>query len=161
MITTYIGLGSNLDDPLHQVERAIAQLNRIEQSRLTQFSPFYRSTAVGPGPQPDYINAVAELETDLPAEQLLDQLQTIENNQGRIRGKQRWIARTLDLDILLYGNQLIETERLTIPHPFLTQRNFVVFPLFDLAPQLRLPDGTPLSDLAASLSREGISLLEA
>ena len=144
MITAYIALGSNLQNPEHQLRSALAALTALPDSRLQQVSSVYRSAAVGPGPQPDYLNAVARLLTALPPETLLDALQQQEQAQGRTRNV-RWEARTLDLDILLYGNAVIETERLTIPHRALCQRNFVLYPLLQVCPaNFVLPDGTDL-----------------
>ncbi|WP_227718319.1 2-amino-4-hydroxy-6-hydroxymethyldihydropteridine diphosphokinase [Microbulbifer sp. Q7] len=142
----YIGLGSNLDDPAAQLRRALEQMQDIPQTTLCASSAFYASAPIGPGEQPDYVNAVAELDTDLPAEALLDALQAIENTHGRERTL-RWGARTLDLDILLYGDQQIDTVRLQVPHPRMAERNFVLEPLAELAPALILPGGTPLQAL--------------
>jgi 2-amino-4-hydroxy-6-hydroxymethyldihydropteridine diphosphokinase len=120
----------------------------------------YESLAVGPGEQPDYLNAVLELTTDVAAGALLELLQSIEHAAGRVR-TQRWAARTLDLDLLLHGDTRQEQERLTLPHPRLAQRNFVVYPLCDLAPELRLPDGTALAELRRRLPSDGLRLADA
>ena len=143
MTRCFIGLGSNLDDPASQLRRAIAALQQLPQSNGLRLSPVYRNPAIGPGQQPDYLNAVAELTTTLTPQALLAALQQIENNQGRQR-EYRWQARTLDLDILLYGDQLISEATLHIPHPRILERNFVLYPLFDLAPELHFPDGSSL-----------------
>jgi 2-amino-4-hydroxy-6-hydroxymethyldihydropteridine diphosphokinase len=139
----FIGLGSNLDEPLAQLRRALNALNALEHCRLGAVSPFYGNPAVGPGAQPDYINAVAELFTTLDADALLAHLQAIETAQGRVRSE-RWGARTLDLDLLLYGAETIATDMLQVPHPRIRERNFVLYPLHDIAPELSFPDGTPL-----------------
>jgi len=163
MITAYIALGSNLQNPEHQLRSALAALTALPDSRLQQVSSVYRSAAVGPGPQPDYLNAVARLLTTLPPETLLDALQQQEQAQGRTRNV-RWEARTLDLDILLYGNAVIETERLTIPHRALCQRNFVLYPLLQVCPaNFVLPDGTDLDTLVrdcpvGDLKKTGLQL---
>ena len=163
MITAYIALGSNLQNPEHQLRSALAALSALPDSRLQQVSSVYRSAAVGPGPQPDYLNAVARLLTALPPETLLDALQQQEQAQGRTRNV-RWEARTLDLDILLYGNAVIETERLTIPHRALCQRNFVLYPLLQVCPaNFVLPDGTDLDTLVrdcpvGDLKKTGLQL---
>jgi 2-amino-4-hydroxy-6-hydroxymethyldihydropteridine diphosphokinase len=163
MITAYIALGSNLQNPEHQLRSALAALTALPDSRLQQVSSVYRSAAVGPGPQPDYLNAVARLLTALPPETLLDALQQQEQAQGRTRNV-RWEARTLDLDILLYGNAVIETERLTIPHRALCQRNFVLYPLLQVCPaNFVLPDGTDLDTLVrdcpvGDLKKTGLQL---
>lgn len=131
MDSVFIGLGSNLDEPLLQLKKAVEHLKQVKNIELIKVSDFYASTPMGPQDQPDYINAVVEIKTSLTAEKLLDELQHIESKQGRVR-KQRWGARTLDLDILLYGNDVINTERLTVPHSGISERNFVLYPLHDL-----------------------------
>ncbi len=156
---TYIGLGSNLDDPLSQVQTAVSELAALPDCTLIVQSPWYRSVAIGPGDQPDYINGVVCLDTTLSAETLLDALQAIESDHNRIRD-QRWGPRTLDLDILLYGDQVIDTPRLQIPHCWLTRRNFVILPLADIAPELTLPDGTSLASRVLNISREDIARLD-
>lgn len=158
LISVYVGLGSNLQDPLYQVTRACAGLGDIPHSSLVAVSPWYRSSAVGPGQQPDFINGVAQLTTTLDAERLLDHLQAIENAQGRQREVQ-WGARTLDLDLLLYGDTSINSDRLVVPHNHLRQRNFVVYPLFELAPQLKLPSGEQLAQVKQSLDDRGLQRL--
>lgn len=131
MSRVFIGLGSNLDDPITQLKKALDQLSQLENVKLIETSAFYQSKPMGPQDQPDFINAVAELETTLPAEKLLDELQAIEQSQGRVR-YQHWGPRTLDLDILLYGDDVIMSGRLTIPHPGISKRNFVLYPLADI-----------------------------
>lgn len=142
----YIGLGSNLENPVTQVASALLELERLPQCRDLQHSSLYRSDPVGPPGQPDYINAVASLETTLEPLALLDALQAIEQAHQRVR-IQRWGPRTLDLDLLLYGEQTIQCERLTVPHAYLRERNFVLYPLTELSPALNLPDGTALDTL--------------
>ena len=160
--TAYIGLGSNLDQPLAHIKQAAEALRQIPRTQLLVLSPLYQSKAIGPGEQPDYVNAAAALETQLSPLELLHQLQTIENEQGRKRGPVRWVARTLDLDLLLFDNITLDTEELIIPHPRMTERNFVLFPLRDLAlqlsPTLSLPDGRSIADLAQSCNDDGICL---
>lgn len=131
MDNVFIGLGSNLDNPLFQLQEAIEHLKKIKALKLIAVSDFYSSPPMGPQDQPDYVNAVAKVTTELSAEKLLDELQKVENEQGRIR-KERWGARTLDLDILLYGADVINSERLTVPHCGISERNFVLYPLLDL-----------------------------
>lgn len=154
MALAYIGLGSNLEDPLAQVARAFDELADLTQSTLLARSAIYSSHAVGPE-QPDYINAVALLDTHLKPLALLDALQAIEQAHQRVR-IQHWGPRTLDLDLLLYGDQTINRERLTVPHPYLTQRSFVLYPLADITPNLHLPDGTPLTDLLSRCPADGL-----
>lgn len=146
MARCFIGLGSNLADPQQQLRSALDALSEIPHSRLVRCSSFYRSAPVGPGEQPDYINAVAELETDLRPLELLDQLQSIEAAHGRERSV-RWGARTLDLDILLLDQQCIDESRLQVPHPRMAERNFVLLPLAELEPELQLPSGESLQAL--------------
>lgn len=149
MIRAYIGLGANLGDPAEQLASAITAINAIEQSTIDAVSSVYQSPPMGPSDQPDYLNAVAALTTTLTPSQLLTALQGIENAQGRERGE-RWGPRTLDLDILLYGDQHVALEHLQIPHPGLHQRNFVLLPLLEIAgPNLVLPGGEELGTLVA------------
>jgi len=147
MTAAYIGLGSNLGEPEKQLRAAVRAIARLPGSRIAAVSRVYHSAAVGPGEQPDYLNAALRLETSLAPEELLAALQRIEADQGRVR-TERWGPRTLDLDILLYGEQLISTESLTIPHPSLAVRNFVLQPLRDVTGgKLVLPGGTDLDTL--------------
>lgn len=154
MALAYIGLGSNLEDPLAQVMRAFEELAEIPLTRLRARSSIYSSLPVGPE-QPDYINAAALLDTQLPPLALLDALQTIEQAHQRVR-IQHWGPRTLDLDLLLYGDEQINLERLTVPHPYLTQRSFVLYPLADITPDLHLPDGSSLAELLAHCPADGL-----
>lgn len=145
-VTAYVGLGSNLADPLMQLAGAMAALAGLPETRLIAQSPFYASRPVGPQDQPDFVNGAAALETHLPAEALLDHLQSIEQAHGRER-IEHWGPRTLDLDLLLYGNHRIHTDRLTVPHSELPNRDFVLQPLLDMEEALTLPDGTLARDL--------------
>ncbi len=160
-IRAYIGLGSNLDDPQSQLQRAVEALRHIPESRLTAISRFYRSKPMGPADQPDYLNGVAMFDTCLEPLALLDALQAIEQAQGRVRKGERWGPRTLDLDLLLYGAEVIEQPRLQVPHPGILQRNFVLQPLFDLAPELTFPDGLTLREALSRVDREGLEPLPA
>lgn len=155
----YIGLGSNLANPRQQVAQALLALAAIPQTQLLANSPLYRSAPIGPGVQPDYVNAVALLETALNPLALLDALQAIEQDHQRVR-IEHWGPRTLDLDILLLDQLHIDSERLKVPHPYLRQRNFVLYPLADISPELHLPDGTSLQQLMAECPRAGLSPLE-
>lgn len=154
-VDCYIGLGSNLDDPETQVFWALEQLDRLPRSRLVARAACYRSRAVGPQPQPDYLNTAAHLHTGLAPLELLRELQGLENSRGRVRTT-RWGPRPLDLDILLYGDLQIAEPELVIPHPRLGERNFVLAPLHDLAPDLVLPNGTPVAELLATTGLAGI-----
>lgn len=160
MTVVYIGLGSNLDAPRHQVESAIEELRRMPASDWQGVSPLYRSQPVGPQDQPDYINAVAQLDTRLPPLALLDLLQGIEQAHHRRRDAERWGARTLDLDLLLYGEDIIDSARLTVPHPQMVNRAFVLKPLHDLAPSLVIPGLGAVSELLARVNSDDLEKLD-
>lgn len=161
MITAYIAIGSNLGDPVAQAERAIEALKQIPKSEFIAASRLYSSTPMGPHDQPDYINAVVAIKTDLTAIELLDSTQAIEQKQGRVRKEERWGPRTLDLDIILFGNEMIESERLTVPHYGMKQREFVLYPLAEIAPDLTLPDGTEINELLKIVDRNGLCIWQA
>jgi 2-amino-4-hydroxy-6-hydroxymethyldihydropteridine diphosphokinase len=170
-VTTYIGLGSNLNDPEQQLQQACRALRNLPQSRLLSCSSLYGSHPlllegestevedVTESAQPDYINAVAVLETHLEPLVLLDALQAIEVAQGRDRSGPRWGARTLDLDILLYGQLTLDIPRLCVPHPGLAEREFVLYPLYQIAPQLVMPNGQRLKDQVAECPLRGLQRL--
>lgn len=150
----YIGLGSNLGNPLVQLQTALDAIDKVAGLQLLARSAFYQSKALtvpDSPPQNDYINAVAKLETSLSAEALLQKLNKIEASQGRQRNE-KWAARTLDLDILLYGLQTIQTEKLVIPHQQIKYRNFVIHPLFELAGGINIPGVGDLAILAKRTS---------
>ena len=155
-VTAYIGLGSNLSDPRIQVSNAAKEIGKISASHVIAFSSLYLSKPMGPQDQDDYINAVIAIETSLSALELLDALQAIENLAGRVRKDNRWGARILDCDILLYGNEFIENERLTVPHYGMKLREFVLLPLAEIAPSLQLPDSSLISELASEINSNGI-----
>ncbi len=155
-IPAFVALGSNLGDPVRQVMAAMDSLAGMDGSRLVARSPLYRSAPLGPQDQPRYINAVAGLLTRRDPHQLLDDLQALERESGRSREGERWGPRILDLDLLLFGQEIIDDQRLVIPHPGLTERNFVVYPLAHIAPDLSLPDGRRLAVIAERLGREGL-----
>lgn len=158
-----IGLGSNLDNPVSQIERALKALTELQGCRLLKQSPLYKSRAMvmeGAVEQPDYINAVALLETDLPAHELLLQLQAIENQQGRIR-KERWGERTLDLDMLTYGDELINEPDLQVPHAGISKRNFVLLPLRAMmGDAFVIPGEGTVGELVKQCSVNGLEKLE-
>lgn len=158
-VRCYIGLGSNQAEPAEQIRRACSALASLPQTQLLACSSLYSSAPMGPQDQPAYVNAVALLSTDLPALELLDQLQGIELNQGRQRKSERWGPRTLDLDILLYGDQCIRVERLEVPHYHMHARAFVLYPLAELEPDLILPDGNTLQSWLANCPAEGLQPL--
>ncbi|WP_032092948.1 2-amino-4-hydroxy-6-hydroxymethyldihydropteridine diphosphokinase [Necropsobacter rosorum] len=146
MKTAYIALGSNLNAPIQQLNAALDAMAALPDCRLTAVSSFYCSKPLGPQDQPDYVNAVAALQTALTPLDLLDNLQRIENRQGRVRLR-RWGERTLDLDILLYADAIIRDARLTVPHYDMKNREFVLIPLYEIAPHLVLPTGERVVDL--------------
>ena len=154
MTLAYIAIGSHLASPLEQVNAAVEALGEIPQSRIVAVSSFYRTPPLGPQDQPDYLNAAVVLETELDPEALLDNTQRIELQQGRVRKAERWGPRTLDLDIMLFGHETINTERLTVPHYDMKNRGFMLWPLFEVAPDLIFPDGIPLRTILDNLNAE-------
>ena len=154
MAEVYIALGSNMAGPHDQLDRALKSLSSIPEVQIVAVSDRYKTPAIGPS-QPDYINAAAQLMTTLSPESLLDTLQSIEQQQERVRTV-RWGPRTLDLDILLYDNIVQDTQRLTIPHPRMAERAFVLLPLADINRDLALPCGKTVSQLLANCSVQGI-----
>ena len=160
MERVYIGLGSNLATPLEQLRSALAALAALPQTDLIAQSSFYSSDPLGPADQPRYVNAVAALDTELSPLTLLDALQTIELEQGRTRKAERWGPRTLDLDILLFGERRLDEPRLTVPHYHMHARAFVLYPLAEIAPALRLPDGRALSELLSACPFIGLERLD-
>ena len=154
----YIGMGSNLADPAEQLRSAIQALAQLPDSRFAGVSAFYQSDSLLPG-QPRYTNAVAAIDSGLEPLELLDALQAIEIDQGRER-HERWGPRTLDLDILLFGDRLIDTPRLKVPHYHMQARPFVLYPLAELAPAtLTLADGRSLAQLLAECPFVGLERL--
>ncbi|APZ42164.1 2-amino-4-hydroxy-6-hydroxymethyldihydropteridine diphosphokinase [Acidihalobacter ferrooxydans] len=158
-VLAYVGLGSNLQTPEQQLRQALDELARIPRTRLVAQSGLYRNPPMGPVAQPDFVNAAAALETQLPALELLDELQAIEQAHGRVR-IERWGPRTLDLDLLLYGDHSIEEPRLRVPHPGLHERPFVLYPLAEIAPELTLPGHGTLSGCLARCSPGSLERIE-
>jgi 2-amino-4-hydroxy-6-hydroxymethyldihydropteridine diphosphokinase len=159
-VNAYVGLGSNLAQPISQVTTALEELAHLPDSSMLAGSSLYRTRPLGPPDQPDYVNAVACLATALAPEQLLDELQALEQRHGRVRGTQRWGPRSLDLDLLLYGSECIATTRLQIPHPGMVERTFVLYPLAEIAADdLLIPGQGLLADLLERLPEEGIERL--
>jgi 2-amino-4-hydroxy-6-hydroxymethyldihydropteridine diphosphokinase len=138
----YVGIGSNLEDPARQVRTALEELDLMPHSRVVKRSSLYRSAPLGYANQPDFINAVAQLETGLPAERLLAELQAIEARHGRKRSFPD-APRTLDLDVLLYGGLELRTPILETPHPRMHQRAFVLKPLLEISPEVAIPGRGP------------------
>jgi len=155
MIESYIALGSNLERPEQQLKKAIIALQSLSESRFLTSSALYRSAPMGPQDQPDYINAVVKIETALQPLALLDQLQALEAAFGRVRGE-RWGARVLDLDLLLYGDQVIDHPRLQVPHMGVSERAFVLLPLSELVDELLIPKQGLLSELVKRVEKAGL-----
>ncbi|MBK8958138.1 MAG: 2-amino-4-hydroxy-6-hydroxymethyldihydropteridine diphosphokinase [Proteobacteria bacterium] len=155
-VTAYIGLGSNLDDPAAQVATAIDALAALPDCSLRAVSSFYRNPPMGPKDQPDYVNAVVALETRLAPRALLDAMQAIERAQGRDRSGQRWGPRTIDLDLLVYGDSVLHEDHLTVPHPGLAERAFVLVPLAEIAPHVSIPGHAALATLLAAVDRASV-----
>jgi 2-amino-4-hydroxy-6-hydroxymethyldihydropteridine diphosphokinase len=159
-VLCYVALGSNLGDPSSYIMEGLKALADHSDIDFLNTSLFYQSKPHGPQDQPDYANAAVEFKTILKPEALLDELQKIENENGRVRkGAERWGARTLDLDLLFYGDETIKTKRLTVPHPRICERAFVLYPLRDLVDKLNLKINktTTLNDCIALLSTEAKS----
>lgn len=155
MTVAFVGLGANLDEPRTRVAEALDELDAIEDTRLVQASSLYRSAPVGYAAQPDFVNAVAQVETALPASRLLEALQAIEVRHGRRRSFAN-APRTLDLDLLLYGEEIIDSESLTVPHPRMHERAFVLVPLLEIAPQASIPGRGPARALLAACPAQGV-----
>lgn len=156
----YVAIGSNLDEPALQVEAAFAELARLERCRLLARSRCYRSRPLGPQEQPEFVNAAAGLLTLLAPGELLQALKLIEAARGRAQPALRWGPRRIDLDLLLYADLQVAEPGLTVPHPGLTRRNFVLYPLRDIAPELAVPGHGRVSELAAQVGRDGLTLIE-
>jgi len=162
-VVCYIGLGSNLDNPVEQIKQAINELSVLGSSTLLAQSGLYQSSPMGPQDQPDFINAVVKLETRFSAPELLTQLQAIEQQHGRVRD-QHWGPRSLDLDLLLFGEEVINTENLQVPHPGIPERGFVLYPLYEIAPDLEIPTGesgkASLKELVTKCQEKTIKVLK-
>ena len=154
----YIGLGSNLKGPKEQIEKALRALSEAKEITLLLVSSFYQSKPLMDMPGPNYLNVVCKIETDLSALDLLYFCQEIEDNQHRVRVV-KWASRTIDLDILIYGDQVLATKRLTIPHPEIINRAFVLLPLFEIEPGLKLPLLGPLKSLLERIEPSGVEKL--
>lgn len=159
MAIAYIALGSNLNEPVAQLEQAIVHIDQLAGTKLLQTSSFYGSKPLGPQDQPDYVNAVVKIETSLKPLDLLDALQQIENQQGRVRLR-RWGERTLDLDILLYDDLAMQSERLTIPHYDMHNREFVIVPLAEIAPDLAIPTQKSVAELLPQFQNHQMQIVK-
>ncbi len=160
MTLAYVGLGANLGKPRRQLLAALEELGRIPQTRVTARSSLYRSAPIGYPDQPDYVNAVAKLETGLRPEELFARLQEIERGHGRKRSF-RNAPRSLDLDLLLYGGERIDTPALTVPHPRMHQRAFVLVPLLELDPSAVIPGRGNATELLRSCATQAVERTEA
>lgn len=158
MFRVYISLGSNLSDPLKQVQIALEALENLPSTKLIICSSFYCSKPLGPQNQPNFLNAVAALDTLLLPIKLLDYTQAIERYQGRTSKDERWGARVLDLDIILYEDFVIKSDRLTVPHYGLKEREFMLYPLAEIAPNILISDGESISDCLKRVPKNGIVL---
>ncbi|MGZ5049846.1 MAG: 2-amino-4-hydroxy-6-hydroxymethyldihydropteridine diphosphokinase [Methylobacter sp.] len=158
-VVVYIGLGSNLENPAEQIASARAAVAQIDGVKELAFSSLYHSPPMGPQDQPDYVNAVMAIATGLQPIDLLRCLQHIENEHGRVRTGQRWGARTLDLDMLVYDDRIINEPDLIVPHPGMAERAFVLYPLYEIAPQLSIPGKGKIADLLAQCPMNGLRCL--
>jgi 2-amino-4-hydroxy-6-hydroxymethyldihydropteridine diphosphokinase len=159
MTAAFVGLGANLGEPRTQVQQAFGELGAIAHTRLVRVSSLYRSAPVGYAEQPPFVNAVAEIDTDLTPERLLAELQAIEGRHGRRRSFPN-APRTLDLDLLLFGDAIIRSERLEVPHPRMHERAFVLVPLLEIAPHALIPGRGEARALLERCTGEGIERLE-
>ncbi|BBA36557.1 2-amino-4-hydroxy-6-hydroxymethyldihydropteridine pyrophosphokinase [Methylocaldum marinum] len=159
-VVAYIGLGANLDNPVETIKSARSAINEIAGVRELAFSSLYRSAPMGPTDQPDYVNAVMSVETTLNPLELLRALQGIETAHGRVRKGERWGPRTLDLDILLYGYEILEGEVLTVPHAGIAEREFVLYPLMEISPELDIPGMGLLAELVRTCPKRGLEVIE-
>jgi 2-amino-4-hydroxy-6-hydroxymethyldihydropteridine diphosphokinase len=155
----YVGVGSNLNQPRERVVEAFERLARLPDTRVELLSRIYLTRPMGPQDQPNFINAAAGLTTRLSARELLDALLDIERAMGRDR-KERWGPRILDLDLLWMIGATIQEPGLTLPHPGVSERNFVLYPLFDIAPTLMIPGHGRVVHLKSRVDSDGISVLE-
>jgi 2-amino-4-hydroxy-6-hydroxymethyldihydropteridine diphosphokinase len=151
----YVGLGANLDEPRRQVEAALGELAAVPRTRLLKVSSLYRSAPMGHADQPEFVNAVAEVDTGLGAAALLGELQAIEARHGRRRSFAN-APRTLDLDLLLFGNEVLSEPDLTVPHPRMHERGFVLTPLVEVAPEISIPGKGPARRFAAACAGQAV-----
>ena len=159
MTVAYVGLVSNLQDPRRQIQSALAELDAMPHTRVVKRSSLYRTAPIGHLEQPDFVNAVAQLETGLPAERLLAELQDIEKRHGRERSFAN-APRTLDLDLLLFGQQVIETPALTVPHPRMHERAFVLKPLVEVFAEATIPGHGLATALLASCEDQKVERID-
>lgn len=156
-VPAYVAIGANQGDPLASVRDAFARLATLPRSKLVARSRLYKSTPLGPQDQPEFINAAAGVLTQLSAHELLSELKALERNMGREVPVQRWGPRVIDFDLCVFGSQRINTDTLTVPHAGVPVRNFVLYPLLDIAPDLDVPGHGRIRELAARISSAGIT----
>ncbi|EPE37445.1 2-amino-4-hydroxy-6-hydroxymethyldihydropteridine pyrophosphokinase [Candidatus Photodesmus katoptron] len=160
MSIAYISIGSNLSKPINQVNNAIETLKNLPKSKFLNASMLYNSSPMGSNNQPNYVNAAIAIDTKLTPFELLDCTKKIEQHYGRVRkNMERWQPRTLDLDIILFGNDVINSKHLTIPHYGMKEREFVLYPIIEIAPNLQLPDGIKLKSLLKNLDSTRLKYL--
>ena len=155
----YVGVGSNLDDPERQVRAGLELLATLPRTRRILASPLYRTRPFGPVAQPDFVNAAAALLTGLSPEELLAQLHALESSRGRPELREHWGPRILDLDLLSFGRERRAGPALTLPHPGIVERNFVLYPLSDIVPDLELPGLGRVTELKGRVTSTGLTLL--
>lgn len=158
MISVYLSLGSNIGDKKSYLEAALERLNQLPQTSLAAVSSFYETAAWGKTDQDDFLNICCQLKTELAAQQLLIECQQIEKDLHRVR-HEHWGPRTIDIDILLYGSEHIATESLKVPHPYMTERAFVLVPLFEIAPSLEIC-GHSITSYLKTLNLEEVRKLQ-
>jgi 2-amino-4-hydroxy-6-hydroxymethyldihydropteridine diphosphokinase len=155
----YVAVGANLDEPLARVRESFAHLAAMQATKLVATSRLYRSAPLGPQDQPDFINAAVGLLTQLSASELLGELKDLERSLGRDAPLVRWGPRRIDFDLLVFGAERIDSPSLTVPHPGIPTRNFVLYPLLDFAPELFVPGHCRVKELASRVSTDGLSAL--
>jgi 2-amino-4-hydroxy-6-hydroxymethyldihydropteridine diphosphokinase len=155
----YVAIGSNLSDPARQARSALERLAKLPDTRLVATSRLYKATPLGPQDQPEFINACAGLVTRLAPEALLGSLREIERAMGKVPPPVRWGPRIIDLDLLMYGGELRTGPELTLPHPRMHERNFVLYPLAEIAPELMVPGHGRVADLAERAGRQGLAAI--
>ena len=158
LVRAYIALGSNLGDRIGQMQSALKALAADNQLKVLQISPLYENRAIGMGEADDFLNAMAEVETSMAPLALLDFCLKVESKLGRVRTKE-WAPRTIDLDIIAYGDEVIEHERLQVPHPRIAERDFVVHPLCAIAPNVEIR-GQSVAHMAEALPMDSLTLCE-
>lgn len=158
MVRSYVALGSNLDNPIKQIKTAFIELAALPKTKMMQVSDLYQNPPMDYLDQPDFVNAVMQIETDLSAEELLHHINQIEDDHQRVRVRQNG-PRTLDLDLLLYGDEIISSPSLQVPHPRMKERVFVIYPLAQINPHLILPCGTSIQTLLKKFSNATLQVV--